>query len=109
MPSKKQMLDESKLKEVQKEMERVRQETEKDVESFWNGLSYEDKLKAFYAVSKRMFKAEVVDQGSYRYALYDVFEFGPDAYVIGMECNYFELHNLLVRAVDKAIKENKDD
>jgi hypothetical protein len=95
------LFDPEKLKELREELEQARQETEKSVESFWNGLSYEDKLKAFYAVTKRIYKAEVEERGSYRYALYDVFGFGADAYMLGMDCHYLDLHNLLFDAVNK--------
>lgn len=95
------LFDPEKLEKLRAELEQARQETEKDVESFWEGLSYEDKLRAFYAVTKRIYKAEVEDRGSYRYALYDVFNFGADAYLLGMDCRYLDLHNLLFEAVNK--------
>lgn len=94
------MLHPENLERVRLEMERARQETEKDVESFWNGLSYDDKVKAFYAVSKRIYKADVEDKGSYRYALYDIFGFNADVYALGMYCHYFDLHNLLHYSVN---------
>ena len=103
----KTMLDPEKLEKLRAEMELAKQENEKDVESFWNELSYEDKLRAFYAVTKRIYKAEVEDRGTYRYALYDVFGFGMDAYLLGMDCHYLDLHNLLFDAVSKQ-KEGTD-
>lgn len=66
---------------------------EKAAEEFWQSLSYEDKCNAFHAVVTRIVKAEMKDKGSYRYALYDVFEFNPEMYVRGMECGYMNLHN----------------
>jgi hypothetical protein len=51
------------------------------------------KLKAFYAVTKRIHKADIEDNGTYRYALYDVFNFDESSYVIGMESGYLEIHN----------------
>ena len=67
-----------------------------DAENFWESLSYEDKLNAFYAVCSRIYKAEIEDHGSYRYALYSVFGFGMDAYGLGMECGYMDIHNSIV-------------
>jgi hypothetical protein len=85
-----------------KELSRLQRESElayqADCDSYWNGLSEDDKLKAFYSVVKRIHKAELIDGGSYRWTLYDVFGFGPEAYGIGMECGYMELHN---RIMDK--------
>jgi hypothetical protein len=54
---------------------------------------------AFYSVVKRIHKGEVEDRTTFRGVLYDVFGFGPDAYLVGMDCNYMEIHNLLYGAV----------
>ena len=101
------MLDPEKLEKVRLELQLAKQEYEKEVESFWGSLPYDDKLKVFYAVIQRIYKAEVKDRGSYRYALYDVFGFGADAYMLGMDCHYFDLHNLLFEATNKT-KEEKN-
>jgi hypothetical protein len=71
-------------------------EIEKEQEAYWNSLSKEDQLKAFCAVSRRIHQAELIDQGSYRHALYGVFGFGPEAYVRGMDCGYMAIHNAIV-------------
>lgn len=67
-----------------------------DAENFWESLSYDDKLNAFYAVCSRIYKAEIEDRGSYRHALYTVFGFNKDAYGLGMECGYMDIHNSIV-------------
>jgi hypothetical protein len=64
-----------------------------DAEKFWQNLSYEDKCNAFHAVVSRIAKAELIDKGSYRYALYEVFGFQPDMYARGMNCGFLALHN----------------
>jgi len=82
--------------ELQKLSEHMRESTnqyEKDCDTYWKNLSYDDQLKAFYSVVKRIHKGELEDRGSYRWILYDVFGFGPDSYVIGMDCGFLELHN----------------
>jgi hypothetical protein len=66
-----------------------------EADSWWESLPYEDKLLAFYSVVKRIYKGDIEEQGSYRYVLYDVFKFGPDAYGIGMDCGYMTLHNAI--------------
>lgn len=68
---------------------------EKDCNDFWEGLSYEDKLKAFYSVCKRLYKGEIQERRSYRGVLYDVFQFDMDSYGVGMECGYMDLHNAI--------------
>lgn len=73
----------------------------KDADAFWNGLSYADKLKAFHAVCKRIHKGDVVDGGSYRYVLYDIFGFDFDAYSIGMNCGYLDIHNYITTPRDQ--------
>ena len=67
-----------------------------ECDTFWDNLPYEDKLMAFYAVIKRTCQAELKDEGTYRWAIYDVFGFDFDAYAIGMECGYMELHNRIM-------------
>ncbi len=65
-------------------------------EAYWNSLSKDDQLKAFCAVSRRIHQAELIDKGSYRWALYDVFGFGPESYTQGMDCGYMAIHNAIV-------------
>lgn len=71
---------------------------EKQANDFWESLSYEDKLKAFYSVCKRIHQGDVVEGGSYRYVLYDVFGFDKDAYSVGMMCGYLAIHNAIETA-----------
>lgn len=68
---------------------------EAENDAWWNGLTEKEREDAFYAVVKRIYKAEIIDRGSYRYALYEVFGFDPGMYMMGMECGYMELHNCL--------------
>ncbi len=81
------------------ELARLQQEATKarDIEydEYWNSLSYEDQLKAFYSVVKRIHKGEVKDKGTYRYILYDIFGFGPESYALGMDCGFMDLHNAI--------------
>lgn len=71
---------------------------EKDQEAYWESLSKEDQLKAFCAVVRRIYQAELVDQGSYRYALYNVFGFGPESYAQAQVAGYLSLHNAIFSA-----------
>lgn len=67
---------------------------------WWDSLSQEDREKAFHAVISKMYKAEVLDRGTYRYALYDVFGLDSSMYRKGMYSGYFTLHNLIADALD---------
>jgi len=85
-----------KLSELGKQFREAMAEVEKESETYWNGLSKEDQLKAFCAVSRRIYQAEIVDQGTYRWALYDVFGFGPEAYAPAQMAGYLEIHNCIM-------------
>lgn len=69
----------------------------KKEEAMWESLSQEEQLDVFCAVVRRIVQAEIVDDGSYRHALYSVFKFGPEAYGRGMDAGYFDLHNAIFK------------
>lgn len=102
----KDFFDSPKLKEIQKAFQEASAQYKADAEKFWDNLSEDDKLYAFYSVCKRIYHGDVEQRGSYRYVLYDVFDFGPESYIVGMDCNYMTLHNLLGAAVDATQKDN---
>ncbi len=77
------------------EEEKYKAKYEQEVDAWWESLTYDDKLKAFYSVVKRIYDGDVKNQGSYRYVLYDVFGFEADAYALGMDCGYMSLHNAI--------------
>lgn len=73
--------------------EKIMKEIEDDQETYWNSLSKDDQLKCFCAVSRRILQGEIVDRGSYRWVLYDVFGFGPESYVQAQDAGYLTIHN----------------
>lgn len=81
------------LPDIREAFEQYRKENEESANKFWDSLSYEDKCNAFHIVVSKLCEGEVKVQGSYRYVLYDIFEFGPDMYVRGMDCGFMSLHN----------------
>jgi hypothetical protein len=83
------------MTEIGQEMEKARDEYEKQNEAWWNGLSEQEREDAFYAVCKRIWQADGIDNGTYRYALYDVFGFDPGMYGRGMDCGYMAIHNAI--------------
>jgi hypothetical protein len=83
------------LSDIGEKMNEAAAEYEKKNDEWWNSLSIEEQEDAFYAVVKRIYQGEIIERGSYRYVLYDVFGFGPEAYMLGMECGYLELHNAI--------------
>lgn len=85
----------SALEEAAKAFENISIENQKSADSFWEGLSYEDKCNAFHAVVERIFDGDVNVGGTYRYVLYNKFGFDADMYVRGMDCGYMGVHNIL--------------
>lgn len=71
-----------------------------ETEQFWGEMSYEDQLKCFHYVCSKIHQGDVIEQGSYRYVLYDVFGFDMDSYGLGMEAGYLDIHNLISSGID---------
>ena len=68
---------------------------EHDNDTWWNGLTEQEREDAFYAVCKRIYQADIKDNGTYCWALYDVFGFDAGMYMRGMDCGYMALHNAI--------------
>jgi len=81
------------LEEFSKIFKEAMESLEAEQEEFWNSLSKEDQLKAFCAVVRRIHKAELVENRTYRGVLYDTFGFGPEAYAQAQCAGYLDLHN----------------
>jgi hypothetical protein len=83
------------LSDFGQEMEKQRILEEHRIDTWWDGLSEQEREDAFYSVCKRIYQAEIKDRGTYRWALYDVFKFGPNMYMQGMDCGFMALHNAI--------------
>ena len=81
------------LSKFGEEYEQARLKYEAENETWWNSLTEREREDAFYAVVKRLHKGEIVDRGTYRYILYDVFGFDAGMYGAGMDCGFMDLHN----------------
>lgn len=84
------------LAKLSQEMEASRKAYQAENDAWWDGLTEKEREDAFYAVCKRIHKAEIKDQGTYRYALYDVFGFNEGMYMRGMDCGFMDLHNSII-------------
>jgi hypothetical protein len=60
-------------------------------DAWWDSLDCDGKSQAFRQITKLMHKAEIIDKGSYRHVMYEVF--GLD-YGDGLP-HYMALHNLI--------------
>ena len=97
--TKKSLMDTlTELGELQEDIEK---QTEREMDEWWNAMSKDDQMKAFYSVVKRLVDGELEQKGSYRYVLYDVFGFEPESYMLGMMCGFMSLHNSIERDVEK--------
>lgn len=65
-------------------------------QAWWDSLSMEERARAFRQVVKLMHHGEVIKRGSYRYAIYDVFDVD---YGDGL-MHYMELHNLIFKGLE---------
>lgn len=86
------------LSDLGQAQEQEQSQYEQGVDLWWNQLSQEDQERAFYAVVSRIHRGELVERGTYRYVLYDVFGFDGSMYIRGMDCGYMALHNAIVVA-----------
>lgn len=81
------------LEETSNAFNQAMQSIEDKSEQYWNSLTEEQQLDAFCAMSRRIYRGEIQQQGSYRYILYDVFGFGPEAYAQAQCAGYLAIHN----------------
>ena len=65
-------------------------------DAWWDSLTMDERARTFRQICKLIYKADVRDRGSYRYAMYDVFNID---YGDGLK-HYMQLHNLISRGVD---------
>jgi hypothetical protein len=82
-----------KLEEASKVFNQAMKELEDKSEEYYNSLTKEQQLDAFCAISRRIYRGEIEDRGSYRYVLYDVFGFGTEAYAQAQCAGYLAIHN----------------
>lgn len=76
---------------------------EKDKQRYnekWNALSSEDQIDFFCAIMQRVHLGELEQKRSYRGVLYDVFGWGPEAYVPAQCAGYLDIHNMIFDAQD---------
>jgi hypothetical protein len=75
---------------------------EEDQEAYWNSLTKEQQLDAFCAVVRRIRQGDMIDKGSYRYVLYEVFDFGMEAYLPAQMAGYLDIHNAIFTSDQEA-------
>lgn len=83
------------LEEIRPVFAQLEKDIKNQEETYWNSLTKEQQLLAFCAVVRRIHQADVVDQGTYRYCLYNVFGFDEGSYVPAQLAGYLDIHNLI--------------
>lgn len=91
----KSFLDSPEWKEMSQSYQEWTKEWTSEMEAWWESLPTEQQQWAFYNVCRLIYKGDVEQDRSYRGVLYDTFGWGPEAYVLGMEARYLDLHNLI--------------
>lgn len=93
----------NKISELGQAMNNEREAYEAENDAWWSRLSIKEREDAFYAVVKRIYQGELVDKGSYRYILYNIFGFDASMYIEGMECGFLALHNAIKTDTEEQI------
>jgi hypothetical protein len=93
----------NKLAEIGQAVADNRKSYEAQNDDWWNCLSQQEREDAFYAVVKRIHKGEIVENGSYRYILYDIFDFDASMYIRGMDCGFMAMHNAIKTDAEEQI------
>ena len=88
------------LSDLSQVMEDQKLRFESKLDDWWNNLPEHEREWAFYSVCKRIYQGEIVDKGSYRYVLYDIFGFDGGMYAHGMDSGYMALHNVIGDGVE---------
>lgn len=95
----KELLDSPEMVKAREAIAEAEKQYAKEAEDWWKNLSYDDQLKAFFYVTSKIYESDVVKQGSFRFFLYNVMNFGMDAYSLGMQSHYMDLHNFIYEGV----------
>ena len=74
---------------------------EREEEAWWNSLTEDQQISALCCVSRRIHEGDIRQKGSYRYVLYQVFGFGPEAYARAQLAGYLAIHNSIYTSEDE--------
>ena len=80
-------------KELLKIEEEALEQYEQKAKEYFQSLEVENQHLLFFHITNTIFQNYFKDNGSYRGLIYDKFNFGPEAYSLGMDSGMFTLHN----------------
>ena len=81
------------LEEISRIFNEAIEENKKRYNAKWESLSDEDQIDYFCAIMERVHEGDVVQKRSYRGVLYDIFGWGPEAYMAAQCAGYLDIHN----------------
>jgi hypothetical protein len=73
----------------------------KQADEWWDSLSEDERKKAFFSVCSRIYESEIIDRGSYKFTLYDKFNFteGTETYKLGINSGFKALHDTIADVI----------
>ncbi len=73
----------------------------KDTDQWWDTLSEDERKKAFFSVCSRIYESEILDRGSYKFTLYDKFNFSKESSTLklGVDCGFKALHDKIADVI----------
>jgi hypothetical protein len=80
-------------KELLKIEEEALEQYGQKAKEYFQSLEVENQHLLFFHITNTIFQNYFKDNGSYRGLIYDKFNFGPEAYSLGMDSGMFTLHN----------------
>ena len=86
-------LNSDEYKELLKIEEEALEQYGQKAKEYFDSLETDNQLLLFFHITNTIFQNYFKDNGSYRGLIYDKFNFGPEAYSLGMDSGMFTLHN----------------
>lgn len=83
------------LEEISRIFNEAVEENKKRYNAKWESLTDEDQIDYFCAIMERVHEGDVVQKRSYRGVLYDIFGWGPEAYMAAQCAGYLDIHNMI--------------
>ena len=89
-------LNSPELKELREAWSAAERQQHAEDDAWWDSLTMEGRAQSFRQITRLIYKADVEDKGSYRYAMYDIFNLD---YGDGLS-HYMMLHNLIHQGLE---------
>ena len=80
-------------KELLKIEEEALDQYKQKAKEYFDSLETDNQLLLFFHITNMIFENYYKEGGSYRHLLYDKFNFGPEAYGLGIDSGMFAVHN----------------